>query len=64
MKDLGQYIFILEGRSITDFVNSTEGNLDDLTLVLHSVKQNDRGMSIICRHSISTPGCCRCACRS
>lgn len=37
MKDLGQYNIILEGRSVTDIVSSTEGNLEDLPLVLHSV---------------------------
>lgn len=39
MKDLGQYNIILEGRSVTDIVNSTEGNLEDLPLVLHSVNR-------------------------
>uniref|UniRef100_A0A1J3J7R8 Virilizer N-terminal domain-containing protein n=1 Tax=Noccaea caerulescens TaxID=107243 RepID=A0A1J3J7R8_NOCCA len=37
VKDLGQYNIILEGRSVTDIVSSTEGNLEDLPLVLHSV---------------------------
>ncbi|CAN8260343.1 unnamed protein product [Cochlearia groenlandica] len=37
VKDLGQYNIILEGRSVTDIVSSTDGNLDDLPLVLHSV---------------------------
>nr|VDC81382.1 unnamed protein product [Brassica rapa] len=39
VKDLGQYNIILEGRSVTDIVNSTEGNLEDLPLVLHSVNR-------------------------
>ncbi|KAF8084458.1 hypothetical protein N665_0716s0007 [Sinapis alba] len=39
VKDLGQYNIILEGRSVTDIVNSTEGNLEDLPLVLHSVSR-------------------------
>lgn len=39
MKDLGQYNIILEGRSVTDIVSSTEGNLEDLPLVLHSVNR-------------------------
>jgi len=39
VKDLGQYNIILEGRSVTDIVSSTEGNLEDLPLVLHSVNR-------------------------
>lgn len=39
MKDLGQYNIILEGRSVTDIVSSTDGNLEDLPLVLHSVNR-------------------------
>ncbi|VVA93767.1 unnamed protein product [Arabis nemorensis] len=39
VKDLGQYNIILEGRSVTDIVSSTEGNLEDLPLVLHSVSR-------------------------
>ncbi|XP_019096325.1 PREDICTED: uncharacterized protein LOC104767343 [Camelina sativa] len=38
VKDLGQYNIILEGRSVTDIVSSTEGNLEDLPLVLHSLE--------------------------
>ncbi|KFK37991.1 hypothetical protein AALP_AA3G056000 [Arabis alpina] len=39
VKDLGQFNIILEGRSVTDIVSSTEGNLEDLPLVLHSVNR-------------------------
>lgn len=39
MKDLGQYNIIIEGRSVTDIVSSTEGNIEDLPLVLHSVNR-------------------------
>ncbi|KAL1211757.1 virilizer-like protein [Cardamine amara subsp. amara] len=39
VKDLGQYNIILEGRSVTDIVSSTDGNLEDLPLVLHSVNR-------------------------